>query len=94
MRKRILGGAATLAAGALVLSAAPAHAQQDGLVNVNVGDITILEDVEVGVAANVVALICGTEINAAVIAEQVVTNNEPLSACNTPDSQAVVSIVP
>jgi hypothetical protein len=32
--------------------AAPAHAQvQDGLVNLNVGDVTILEDVRVGVAA-------------------------------------------
>ena len=43
---------------------APAHAQvtQDGLVNVNVGDVTILEDVRVGVAALVAAQVCGVKV--------------------------------
>lgn len=42
---------------------APAHAvEQDGLVNVNVGDVTILEDVNVAVAAQVTAQICGVRV--------------------------------
>ncbi|MGY1712389.1 hypothetical protein ACI8AC_23050 [Geodermatophilus sp. SYSU D00758] len=51
-------------AGAAVLAAAtPAAAQQqDGLVNVVVGDVTILEDVRVALAAQVAAQICGTNV--------------------------------
>jgi hypothetical protein len=54
-----------------------AAAQQTGLVNVQVGDRTI-QDVGVGVAANVVALLCGIQVNAAVIADQVILNQAPL----------------
>jgi hypothetical protein len=57
---------ASLAVGtAVVLGVAtPASAQpiQDGLVNVNVGDVTILEDVRVGLAAQVAAQICGVRV--------------------------------
>ena len=52
-------------AGAAVIAAAtPAAAQpvQDGLINVAVGDVTILEDVNIGVAAQVAAEICGVEV--------------------------------
>ena len=43
---------------------APAQAQvtQDGLVNVNVGDVTILQDVRVSLAAQVAAQICGVKV--------------------------------
>ncbi len=72
----------TLAAAAVVVFGAPpaavAQPQQEGLVNVTIGDVTILEDVGVGVAANVLANVCGVQVNAAVIAEQVVRNDEPL----------------
>lgn len=43
-----------------------------------VGDGTIAEDVGVGVAADVLANLCGAQVNAAVIAEQVVRNDKPL----------------
>lgn len=44
-------------------SAASAQvAVQDGLVNVAIGDVTILEDVRVGVAAQVAANICGVKV--------------------------------
>jgi hypothetical protein len=68
MRTSILRtGAALAAAGGLTLAmAAPAsaagHVQQDGLVNVAVGDVTILEDVNIGVAAVVAANICGVNV--------------------------------
>ena len=42
-------------------SAAP-NQIQDGLVNVAIGDVTILEDVNVGVAAAVAANICGVKV--------------------------------
>ena len=58
--------AAALALGAtLALPAAGAGAQvavQDGLVNVAVGDVNVLNDVNVGVAAQVAAEICGLEV--------------------------------
>jgi hypothetical protein len=78
MRKRIAAILATCAlsvgVGADVAAAQP---EQNGLVNVAIGDITI-QDIGVGVAANILANVCGVQVNAAVIAEQVVRNNEPL----------------
>lgn len=61
--------------------------------NVNVGDVTILEDVGIGVAANVAA-ICGVQVNAAVLAQQVVGNQEPLAVCVTGTQNAPVTITP
>jgi hypothetical protein len=74
--------------------AGPASAQvtiQDGLVNVSVGDVTILEDVAVGVAANVVANICGLRIsNVAVLARQVDRSGDSVTVCTAgPTSQPV-----
>jgi hypothetical protein len=59
---------------------------------VNVGDVTVLQDVGIGVAANVAANICGVQVNAAVIAEQVVGNGEPLAVCETGPQDAPVTI--
>ncbi|HEV2797660.1 MAG TPA: hypothetical protein VGV65_08570 [Nocardioides sp.] len=58
------GVAAVSAIACSVALATPSHAQvaQDGLVNVNVGDVTILEDVNVGVAALVAAQVCGVNV--------------------------------
>lgn len=55
------------------VTALPASAQQqDGLVNVVIGDVTILEDVNVGVAAQVAANVCGVKVGpVAVLARQV-----------------------
>ena len=65
--------AATLISGMMSVGvAAPAMAQQNGLVNVEVGDVTILENVAVGVAANAAANICGVKVGPiAVLATQV-----------------------
>jgi hypothetical protein len=66
---------ATLTTTALLVVgvAGPAAAQprQNGLVNVAVGDITV-QDVNVGVAANIVAAVCGVAVGpVAVLATQV-----------------------
>jgi hypothetical protein len=61
--------AVPLLAGAIGLGAAacePTTTVQDGLVNVNVGDVTILEDVNVNVAADVTAQLCGVNVDAVV----------------------------
>lgn len=66
MRILRTGGVAAVSAIACsVALAVPAQAQptiQDGLVNVAVGDVTILEDVNIGVAANVAANVCGVSV--------------------------------
>ena len=71
--------ASTCAAAVLVFgmtAAVPAEAQQAGLVNVEIGDITtgnILSDnnVAIGVAAQVAANVCGVTAQVGVIAAQV-----------------------
>jgi hypothetical protein len=62
---------ASLVFGAVVYGASVQDAsaqRQDGLVNINVGDVTILEDVNVAVAANVVAQICGVDVGPLAVA--------------------------
>jgi hypothetical protein len=83
MRRSIV---ALLVAGALSLGlAGPAPAQvQDGLVNVAIGDITILEDVNVGVAAQVAANICGVQVGpVAVLARTVDRSGDTVTVCQT-----------
>jgi hypothetical protein len=87
-RKVIAGVLATSALTFAATPAAVAQPQQRGLVNVAVGDVTILENVGVGVAANVAAEVCGVQVNAAVIAEQVVRNGQPLAVCEIGDQGA------
>ena len=55
---------------------------QDGLVNVNIGDVTVLQDVNVAVAADVVAQICGVSLNAAVaVISAVDEDSQPATFC-------------
>lgn len=53
----VIGGSLAFTAGLGLASAAPVQVQ-DGLVNVALGNITVLEDVQVGVAAQITALVC------------------------------------
>jgi hypothetical protein len=92
MWKRIFAATATVAAAATFGLASPAIAQQEGLVNVNIGDVTILQDVGVGVAANVLANVCGVQVNAAVIARQVIRNDAPLVGSCTNQNDAPFEI--
>lgn len=76
--------AALVVAGALSLGlVGPVAAQvQDGLVNVAIGDITILEDVRVGVAAQIAAAICGIEVGPVVLlATNVDLTGTPVTVC-------------
>jgi hypothetical protein len=92
MNIRTKAAAGTALAGALLLSvgfAAPANAQppiqiQDGLVNVAIGDVTILEDVNIGVAANVVAQVCGLKVGpVAVLGQAVDRSDDTTTVCES-----------
>ena len=83
--------AAALAAALLTVGASPALAAnqaQDGLVNVAVGDIT-LQDINVGVAAQVAANVCGLKVGpVAVLARTADRSGATTTVCTT-GTQAV-----
>src|ERR671914_1063777 len=55
---------------------------QDGLVNVAVGDVTILQDVNIGVAAQVAANICGVKVGpVAVLGRAVDRSGQTRTVC-------------
>jgi hypothetical protein len=92
MNIRTKAGAGTALAGALLLTlgiAAPANAQpqfQDGLVNVAIGDITILEDVNIGVAAQIAANVCGVKVGpVAVLGRAVDRSGDTMTVCTIDD---------
>jgi hypothetical protein len=79
----------------MVLGAAgPALAQpQDGLVNVAIGDVTILRNVDVALAANVVANVCAlVEADVLVLAEQVDAGDIDDFTCRQRGSGRTVAI--
>ncbi|MGH3090883.1 MAG: hypothetical protein ACRDOG_00925 [Gaiellaceae bacterium] len=80
---------ATLSATAMMAFAVagPAGAQpveQDGLVNVAIGDIAILNDANIGVAAQVAANVCGVKVGpVAVLGRAVDRSGETRTVCET-----------
>jgi hypothetical protein len=80
-RQRFAG---LLLAGTLTV-AYPVAAQvaiQDGLVNVSIGDVTILQNVAVGVAANVAANVCGVKVGpVAVLGQAVDRSGQTQTVC-------------
>lgn len=70
--RRTFAGVLVAAAVAIGPSASAQIAVQDGLINVAVGDVTILEDVNVGVAAQVAANICGVKVGPVAVLGQAV----------------------
>jgi hypothetical protein len=73
-------GAATPAAMAQV---------QDGLVNVAIGDITILQDVNVGLAAQVAANVCGVNVGPVAVLGRAVDRSGATSTVCTADQGPV-----
>jgi hypothetical protein len=87
---------ASLFASALLFAglagSASAQVEQDGLVNVNIGDVTILEDVQVAVAANIVAAVCAQDINLALLAVQAVDEGGQDVVCQARGGRPVFRI--
>ena len=70
-------------AGATAPSSA-AMQNQDGLVNVAVGDVTITDAVDIGVAAQVAAQICGVKVGpVAVLGVAVDRSGDTRTVCET-----------
>lgn len=92
LRHKIVG--ALVGSVALVgVAAAPASAQQqDGLVNVMIGDVTILEDVNIAVAAQVAANVCGVRVGpVAVLATQVDQSGDLRTVCETEQGDVILT---
>jgi hypothetical protein len=75
--------ATTMLAGSAAAPAMAATTVQDGLVNVAVGDITV-QDMNVGVAANVAANACGIAVGpVTALATNVDNTSTPVTVCQT-----------
>jgi catabolite regulation protein CreA len=77
MKKKTLAAlAATVCAFTAFVATAPAQTEQDGLVNVVIEDslnnLITIEDVNVGVAANIAANICGVKVGPVAVLGQAV----------------------
>ena len=82
-------------AGQALAMALPASAQieQDGLVNVNIGDVTILEDVNIAIAALVAANICGVDVGpVAVLGQAVDASGDTETVCTNRAGRRAVTI--
>lgn len=87
----VFAGSLLFAGGMAPASAAPV-AVQDGLVNVAVGDVTILEDVNVGVAAQVAANICGVKVGpVAALGRAVDRSGDTATVCQSPQGPVTIS---
>ena len=89
---------ATLFAGAVLMAgaAAPAAADntndQDGLVNVFVGDVNILNDARIGLAAQIAANVCGVDVGpVAVLGRAVDRSGATRTVCNTDQGPVTIS---
>jgi hypothetical protein len=58
---------ALLGVGIATPASAANNSQQTGLVNVSVGDVSVLDNARIGVAANVAATICGVNVGPVVL---------------------------
>src|SRR5213592_4085618 len=80
---------AMLSAGLLfagVMAPAASAQQQDGLVNVMIGDVNILNNANIGVAANVAANVCGVNVGpVAILATQVDRSGGQRTVCTIGD---------
>src|ERR1700761_448786 len=85
----VLGGS-LLFSGMGLAQAAPPVNLQDGLVNVGVGNVTIAKDVNVGVAAQIIAAVCGTNVDAAVLGT-VDQTGDPQTFCSLPGGPLTVT---
>lgn len=94
-KKAIVGG--VLAGGLLFAGAvAPANAAppvlQGGLVNVSIGDVSVLNNAHIGVVAQVVAQVCGVNVGpVAVLATQVAHSGLPVTVCTSGDMPVTIS---
>ena len=88
--------AALLLTSALMLVAVPMAAAQttthDGLVNVSVGDITITDAVDIGVAAQIAANICDVKVGPVVVLGVAVDRSgDSRTVCTTDQGEVTIN---
>ena len=82
---------ATALASLAIAAPASAQQQQDGLINVIIGDITI-QDVNVGVAALVAAQVCGVQVGPVVVlATRVDATSQQRTVCELTTGDVVLT---
>ena len=82
---------ATVLASLAIAAPASAQQQQNGLVNVMIGDITI-QDVNVGVAALIAAQVCGVQVGPVVVlATQVDATSQQRTVCELETGNVVLT---
>ena len=87
-----ISATALLCGGVGVPGALAATQQQDGLVNVAVGDVSILNNARIGVAASVAATICGVQVGPVVVlATQVDATSAQRTVCTTDAGPVTIS---
>ena len=93
LRKSLVTVCASAALVGGVASTANAQpVEQDGLVNVSIGDNTLRDAVDIGVAAQVAANICGVKVGpVAVLARAVDRSGESVTVCTTPQGPVTIS---
>ena len=96
--RRILATVATtvtLSVGAIfggATTAAHAQTTQNGLVNVGVGNVNVLNNARIGVAAQVAAAVCGVKVGpVAVLATQVDATGVTRTVCTVDNGPVTIS---
>ncbi len=87
----VFAGAALLAGGVAPANAAN-NQNQDGLVNVAVGDVSILNDARIGIVAQVAAQICGVKVGpVAVLGRAVDRSGATSTVCDSAMGPVTIS---
>lgn len=76
-----LVAAISLAGVGVVSATAANNSNQTGLVNVSLGDVALLNNVNLAVAAQVAATVCGVNVPVSVLAQQVIAGGQS-TICN------------
>lgn len=83
---------ATIGFGIAGPATAANNSQQNGLVNVSVGDISVLDNANIGIAANVAANICGVSVGPVVLlAQRVDATSVTRTVCTTDNGPVTIS---
>jgi hypothetical protein len=94
-RVKALAFSAFMGAAVLFTPVSPVAAQTtvgDGLVNVAVGDVNVLNNVDIGVAAQVAAQICGLKVGpVAVLGRAVDRSGTTRTVCQSPQGPVTIS---
>lgn len=88
----VFAGSLLFTAGMSPAAASHTPVHQDGLVNVSVGDVSILNDARIGVAAQIAATICGVKVGPVnVLARSVDRGGPTVTVCPTDQGPVTIS---